>query len=121
MNEAIADDSLTSQVRALLTRVLQGVKFPGRDELLAQVADVRVVGGPITMLDLEVARSAPRSSISDGPAPAAALVRDQYGVESGELLVWIKDGYVNGLEYAWLSDDEPEHLPSASTVHVGMQ
>jgi hypothetical protein len=110
--------SLLMQVRELLGRVLQQVDFPGQDELVRQVQSLDVVGGPVTMLDLSVSEQTLASPFPDGPAPFSAMVVDSAGTAIGELLVWVKDGRLSSLEYAWWTDSQPERLPSIDQVRV---
>lgn len=116
-----ASDSrdLDRDVRALLDAVLQRASFPGRDELIRQLADVQVVGGPITMLQLRVSGEAPRARLPDGPVPGSFVVGDPNGVSIGELLIWVRDGYLDSLEYAWWTDQPPRALPAAAQIRVG--
>jgi len=104
------------EVRTLLASVLRDAAFAGRDDLLSQVAAVRVTGGPVTMLELSVDGVPPSHSLPDGPAPLSAVVNN--GQPIGELLVWVKDGYLSGLEFAWWGDEPPQQLPTPSQVHV---
>jgi hypothetical protein len=107
-----------AEVRTLLASVLRDASFAGRDDLLRQVAGVRVTGGPVTMLDLTVADVPPCTSCPDGPVPLSAIVNDKGGEPMGELLVWVKDGYLSGLEFAWWGDTPPHRLPALSQVRV---
>ncbi len=100
-----------SNVRDLIRWVISGAGFAGQPELLAQVDVVTVAGGPITMLDLNVPRSAPLSTCPDGPLPTPAFVHDCSGQPVGELLVWVSEGYLAGLEFAWWTDQAPTVLP----------
>ncbi|MDQ1742659.1 MAG: hypothetical protein QOE23_998, partial [Pseudonocardiales bacterium] len=61
---------------------------------------------------------APASTFRDGPAPLSAVVSDPDGTSVGELLVWVENGYLDTLEFAWWSDDPPERLPSPECVRV---
>ena len=118
MTEATEGGSLTTQVQGILGSVLRQVDFPGRDELLRQVQSVDVVGGPVVMLDLRVGDRTLASPFPDGPAPLSAMVTDPVGTASGELLLWVKDGFLSALEYAWWTSEPPEHLPSVDHVQV---
>ena len=118
MTEALDGESLTKQVRGLLGGVLRQADFPGQDELLRQVQSVDVVGGPVTMLDLRVGERTLASPCPDGPAPLSAMVIDPAGTSNGELLLWVEDGFLSALEYAWWTSDPPEHLPSVDHVQV---
>ena len=55
--------------------------------------------------------------LPDGPAPGSALV---YECEQlvGELLVWIRDGRLIGLEQAWYTDDPPQSWPPPEMVRI---
>jgi hypothetical protein len=110
--------SLTEQVRELLRHVLGEADFPGCAQLLQQVSSVNVLGGPVTMLDLRVTEPTPTSAFTDGPVPLSAMVLDAAGVTLGELLIWVNDGYLSSLEFAWWSDDPPDQLPTLDRVRV---
>jgi hypothetical protein len=116
-----ASDSgdLDRDVRELLDAVLRRASFPGREELIRQLASVHVAGGPITMLQLRVPGEAARSHQPDGPVPGTFLVEDPSGVSIGELLIWVRDGYLDSLEYAWWTDQPPRELPTAAQIRVG--
>ena len=40
----------------------------------------------------------------DGPLPVRAFVNKDSGYQ-GEIIVWITDGRISGLEHAWVTDD----------------
>jgi hypothetical protein len=109
---------LTEPVRELIRKVLSEADFPGSDELRQQASGVSVAGGPVTMLDLQVTRPAPASAFTDGPIPLSVMVVDSDGAALGELLVWVHDGYLSGLEFAWWSDEPPAQLPPLKRLQV---
>ncbi len=41
------------------------------------------------------------------------------GAPIGTLLVWVKDGYISALEYAWVTDVPPVHLLTVDQVRLG--
>ncbi len=118
MTDSANDRPLTGQVRELLRYVLGEADFPGSDELLQQASSVNVVGGPVTMLDLRVTGPTAASAFTDGPIPLSVMVLDPDGVALGELLIWVNDGYLSSLEFAWWSDDPPDQLPTLDRVRV---
>lgn len=63
------------------------------------------------MLELSVAAGSLRSSCPDGPIATPAVVMDADGSEVGELLVWVTDGFLSALEFAWWTDERPHALP----------
>jgi hypothetical protein len=118
MTDPASRDLLTHQARRLLSNVLSQVDFSGSDELRQQVSSVIVVGGPVTMLDLRLMAPTHGSAFRHGPAPLSAIVSDADGTSVGELLVWVENGYLQALEFAWWSDDPPERLPDPEHVRV---
>jgi hypothetical protein len=109
---------LTPQERALIRRVLEAAAFEGASRLMAQVDAAGVTGGLTTLLDLEVGPAAPAADVADGPIPVRALVEGPQGSIEGEILIWVRDGYLSGLEFAWVSDEAPDAMPSPDQVKV---
>ncbi len=53
------------------------------------------------------------------PLPGATtIVNGEGGEPMGELLDWVKDGHLAGLEFAWWGDAPPQRLPTLSQVRV---
>jgi len=104
--------------RATLSRILEGASFPGASGLLAQVPKAKIVGGLDTFLELEVLESAPRSSFREGHIPVRAFVEGEHKEPEGELLLWVRDGYLSALEIAWYTDDAPTKIPSADRIRL---
>jgi hypothetical protein len=104
-------------VRQLLSRILESATFPGSQELQAQIPFVKVIGGTMTMLDLTV-EAAPPSAVRNGPTPIRAFVRPGSGEARGELLVWVENGHLRGLEFAWLTDERPATLPAPDDIQI---
>jgi hypothetical protein len=106
---------MTAAERALVEHVIGLRPFPGSAELRAQVEHAVVVSGTQTQLDLAVlAEMAP--SVGDGPIPTRAVVVGSAGDPTGELIVWVSNGYLSGLEYAWFTDEAPTEMPSLDRV-----
>jgi hypothetical protein len=103
---------------ALLERILAAASVDVFPELSRQVPYTTVRGGIPTLLDLAVDPSAPVAQVDNGPLPIRALVVGPHEEPRGEVLVWISDGYLSGLEYAWVTDDVPTGMPSADSVHL---
>ena len=57
------------------------------------------------------------SDIPNGPFPAQAFVPNSAEYQ-GEVIIWIADGHVSGLEYAWVSSDPPTRWPRADEMEV---
>jgi hypothetical protein len=93
--------------------MLDTAGFDGATELLAQIPHAEVVAEDVTWLDLRVPDSVQASPFRKGPVPVKAYVG-----ESGELLLWVKDGRLSAIEYAWTTDDKPTEFPPPDDVHV---
>jgi hypothetical protein len=116
LSELTPERPLTIREGKAIRRVLDAAVFEGAAELLAQIPHAEVVGGKTTWLDLRVPESVPRSTFREGHVPVRALV----GADDpeGELLLWVKDGRLSALEYAWYTDEEPTEFPSPDVIHV---
>lgn len=110
--------NLNEAERALLKFLLADERFAGARELAAQVGGVTVLGGLPTLLDLQVSRNAARTALADGPIPLRALVAGPDDEIEGEILVWVNDGYLSGLEYAWYTDEAPSEVPSVDRIRI---
>lgn len=103
---------LKTNERALVRAVLALEAFDGRAELDGQLDSVVAVHGDSDLqLDLAVPAGHARSRFTNGPIPTRTLVVDDEGDPVGEVIVWVKDGYLSGLEYAWFTDEKPVALP----------
>ena len=109
---------LTASERSVLELILS-VSFTGSQELIRQLQRARVGGGLPTLLDIVIEGEPPqRSPCSDGPVPVRAFVEADDGTPEGEILVWVSDGVLAGLEYAWVTDTPPAAFPPRHKVRL---
>lgn len=66
---------------------------------------------------LDVAALGGISQFPNGPSPARAFITSSAGYH-GEIIVWITDGLVSGLEYAWIGDEPPMRWPRPEEINV---
>jgi hypothetical protein len=101
---------LSAREREILAFLLS-VDVEGMDELRKQ-ADV-VVARPWTCgcasVDLVVEGAAPRSSISTRPAVESATVEREDPEQTFDLLLWVEDGLLSGMEIVDYGDKHGEH------------
>jgi hypothetical protein len=109
---------LTTDERTVLQRVLAGAARELAVPLAAQAKQARVTGGSPTMLQLDISRALPAAVHQDGVLDVKALVESNDGRPEGEILVWIRGGYLSALEYAWVTDTEPTGFPSAERIRI---
>ncbi|MFD0782969.1 hypothetical protein ACFQZ8_03370 [Micromonospora azadirachtae] len=69
-------------------------------------------------IDLDVPDFVPRADVDDGLLPVNAHVRGASGDAVGELLLWVKDGALAALEYAWYTDEPPTSLTAADSIVI---
>jgi hypothetical protein len=107
------DRALSLSEHAALLWVLRALPDGGKAELLyAQSMAAAVQGGPLTMRELAIPSSCAAAPIPDGPLNVRAVAYDDDGTLLGELLVWVTDGYLSAIEYAWYTDSAPTELPA---------
>jgi len=108
----------TAAVRVLVRKVLTICECPGRTELLAQVDGIEYIDGPVTMMRLHVPRSYPPAAGVPSPVPdASPTVLNDHGEPIGGLIIWLdNDGYIDLLEYWWVTDDMPTTLPALDQI-----
>lgn len=116
----IAARELSRAEREVLEFVVSA-GFEGADRLRAQLPRCRVVaiwaaGQP--SVDLAVPGTVAAARIPDGVLPSGAEVRDSAGRYLGEVLVWVENGYLSALEYAWVTDEAPDRLPDISMLKL---
>lgn len=63
------------------------------------------------MLGLSVPAGCPRAEARDGLVPVRAFAYEPAGQPLGDIMVWMESGYLDTLEYAWVSKDLPSDLP----------
>ena len=108
--------ALTESEAQILAKILGGV--PGTAPLIEQLGSVRVKDDSTpTYLTLVTRDSVAATGFRDGPLPGRFPVR-QGGHLVGEILVWLEDGRLAGLEYAWATPEAPHGMPDAAEVEV---
>ena len=100
-------------MRGVLETILRDATFDGAAELRAQVPHTTVAGGPVTFLQLAVEVGTAQAPFRGTVIPGRFVVGD-----SGELLVWVSNGYLSALEFAWVKDDPPTRLPDPELISV---
>ncbi len=107
----------TEVVRRLLAKVIGDQEFDGKQALLAQVPHVELAGGAVTQLYLDVNRSvAVPSTMTGSRVPGRAWAHDERDAPLGTLVVWVDGGYLSALEFGWVTDRTPDHLPASSQI-----
>lgn len=85
--------------------------------LLEELHGALVTNETTWILDMKVTTSGAGVHVPDGPFPVRAFVSDD-GNYRGEIIVWMTDGHVSGLEYAWVSDETPTRWPRQDEMEI---
>ena len=108
---------LAPRVRDLVAAVAAALPDGGA-ELRTQLVAASVADGSATHLDVTVPAVSPRLELPDGPLRTVATVLDDEGADVGEVLVWLRDGLMVGVEQTWYADDPPTGWPDLAHVRV---
>jgi hypothetical protein len=120
MNQRSESRSLGGREKEVARWIVNAAPIPDAAILINQLDSATVEPGDSrTFIDLAVPHSAPRSGADDGPLPGRTLVHDQAGQVLGEVMLWIRDGYLSALEFAWYTDDPPTEWPSPEQLVRG--
>lgn len=113
---------LRPKEKAILNLALSHEPSPGAAALRPQVDLAIVTSGQPTFLDLEVPRELQPADVPDGPLRVRMFVRDpDTATYQGEILVWVANGYLSAVEYAWFSEGPPSELPPPERLIVVAQ
>ncbi|WP_406276609.1 hypothetical protein OH799_06105 [Nocardia sp. NBC_00881] len=112
--------ALTDLETSVVTKLLSS-NAPGASEYLAQVPYSQVVatwgvGSP--SVDLAVRPGAVQASGSPNGIFASGAVTDRNGSPIGEVILWVENGWLSGIEYAWHTDERPHALPEPGQIEL---
>lgn len=116
MTEAPGWRALTEDESAVVTAFVSHTEVPGWQQIVEKLDGARVTQSTPWILDIELAVE-PRIDVPDGPLPGRVYVPNKAAYQ-GEIIVWITDGHVSGLEYAWITDDPPSRWPRPDEMEV---
>lgn len=98
----------------LIAHIASALGVHGR-VLMEQASEATIVACSPTMIDVRVTDDASPVKLADGPVPGRFLVMHQ-GTPSGEILIWIENERLIGIEQAWYGDVVPTTWPAPTDV-----
>ena len=116
MTETPSQRALTEDEAAILTAFVWRTEVPGCQQIVEKLDGARVRQSAPWILDIELT-AGPRIDVPDGPLPGRAYVPSEAAYQ-GEIIVWIADGHVCGLEYAWATDAPPSRWPHPDEMEI---
>src|SRR4051812_7268705 len=111
---------ISSEESAVIRSILSRADISGSGPLLGDLDGALVADETPWILDVKVSNAGEGADLPNGPFPAQAFVPNSAEYQ-GELIIWITDGHVSGLEYAWVSDDPPSRWPQADEMEIVLQ
>ena len=111
---------LTADERRVLDLLLSGT-FVGADELRQRAAHAMVTGHcdcGCPTVDLSVPPDVPPAPVAGPTAPVEARVTPMGGEAVGDVVLFVKAGRLDSLEYVYYTDSPPRKWPPADRMTV---
>jgi hypothetical protein len=112
--------AMSSEEAGVIRSILSRAELRGSGPLIADLDGALVANETTWILDVKVSNSDQGADLPDGPFPAQAFVPSSAEYQ-GEVIIWITDGHLSGLEFAWVSDAPPTRWPRADEMAVVTQ
>jgi hypothetical protein len=111
---------ISPEEAGVIRSILSQADIRRNDQLSADLQGALVADETTWILDVKVSNSGEGADLPDGPFPAQAFVPNSAEYQ-GEVIIWLTNGHISGLEYAWVSDDPPIRWPRADEMEVVLQ
>lgn len=102
---------------AVIRSILSRADARDGEPLIADLDGALVANETTWILDVRVSNDHDGVDLPNGPHPAHAFVPSRAGYQ-GEVIIWITDGHISGLEYVWVSDEPPTRWPRTNEMEV---
>jgi hypothetical protein len=109
----VAARPLTTDERRVLDLMLSA-EFEGVEELRCQAGEAVVIGRcrcGCPTIDLDVSSDSPPSAIPGPLAPFEGRVSTEGEAPSGEIILFVKAGFLTSMEYVYYTDLPPTEWP----------
>lgn len=101
----------------LIAAIISRSREHGVSHLVDQIPGAVVVDEAPWIIDITPKRGTTANNVANGPLAGDANVSID-GHYQGEIIIWIRDGYLNGLEYAWVTDEPPTRWPRSDEIEM---
>jgi hypothetical protein len=108
---------ISSEEAAVITAIVSTSGVPSGQGLINDLDGAAVSHSAPWILHIQPATEAPGVDLPDGPFPADAAVPNSANYQ-GEIIIWIKNGHLDGLEYAWVTDEPPTRWPRPDEMEI---
>lgn len=120
MTETAGRRPMSPQEAEVIRAVVSEATPRVRDALIADLDGAMVSNDTLWILDVAISNGGSGSGLPDGPFPARAFVPSNAAYQ-GEIIIWLTNGHISGLEYAWITDDPPTDWPRPNQMEVVLQ
>jgi hypothetical protein len=104
----------------MVDAIVSASGIPEGQPLLDELPGAVVQQGTVWIYDVKTPNTAPGTPLPNGPFPARAYVPNRTAYR-GEILLWVTDGHLSAMEYAWVTDDPPERWPRPEEMEIVAQ
>jgi hypothetical protein len=120
MNDQTSWRAMSSEEAAVIRSILSQADIRLSGPRTADLDGALVANETTWILDVKVSNHDEGADLPNRPFPAQAFVPNSAEYQ-GEVIIWITDGHLSGLEYAWVRDDPPTRWPQADEMEVVLQ
>ena len=112
--------AISSEEAGVIRSILSQADIRGSGPLIADLDGAVVANATTWILDVKVSNDDEGADLPNGPSLHMHFVPNSAEYQ-GEVIIWLTDGHVSGLEYAWVSDNPPTRWPRADEMEVVLQ
>ena len=117
MKDQIDWRPISPQETGVIRSILLQADIRRSGPLIADLDGALVANETTWILNVKVSNKGDGTDLPNGPFPAQAFVPNSAEYQ-GEVIIWLTDGHLSGLEYAWVSDSPPTRWPRADEMEV---
>jgi len=112
--------AMSPKETAVIVTIVSASGVSGGQGLIEELDAAVVSRSTQWIIDVKPATDGAGVDLSNGPFPAHAYVPTSadYYYPGGEIIMWIKDGHLDGLEYAWVTNEAPTRRPRPDEMAV---
>jgi hypothetical protein len=111
--------SVSPEEAAVVTAIISGSGRPGVRTFIDDLVGAVAMASSKTdwILDIKTPNAGPGADLPNGPFPGRAFVPSNEDYR-GEIIVWVENGHLSGLEYAWITDEPPARWPRPDEIEI---
>ena len=112
--------NISTEEAEMVGAIVSGSGVPEGQPLLDDLPGAMVLQDSVWIYEVKTPNNRAGVAIPNGLFPARAFVPDRASYR-GEILLWVKDGHLSALEYAWVTDEAPTRWPTPDEMEIVAQ